>query len=135
MTDLLDLALALGIIVSGASASMPAGGFEGNPLWCDGKLPEYPHGSLTYSLDEEWFAMPIQLYEEGLVHCGDRIMVQDKRGKIWVARALDASELHVKLSYLGLPFVVEAPEHMGIGTMPVTVVNLTRLERLQELRP
>jgi len=131
VTDFINLLISLGIIAFGASASMPAEGFEGNLLWCDGRIPECPAGTCRYSLDREWAAMPIRWYEEGLVECGDRIFVQRADdGRQWTVRALDASELHVKDSYLGEPFVAEFPEHMGVGTSRIVVVNLDRLNQL-----
>lgn len=129
--DFFSLLLVLGIIASGASASMPAEGFEDNPLWCDGRIPECPPGTCLYTTDKIWGAFPIRWYEEGIVGCGQWWIVQrESDGRIWIVQALDASKLHVRESYLGVPFVVELPEHMGVGTVRVTVVNLTRLEEI-----
>ena len=117
-----ELLTALGLILSmdasGAAAYMPES-FTGNVLYCDGRSS--PAGTLYYSADLAWATMPIRDFESGRVRCGDLAVVSFEDGRVLFLPVLDASMLHVRESYLGVPFVVELPEHVNSTTERVRV--------------
>jgi hypothetical protein len=119
LETLFGLSLIPVVVASGAAAWMPES-FAGNHLYCDGRSSSA--GTLYYSSQLAWTGVLVDLIEKGIVECGDLAAIQFEDGRLLFLPVLDASELHVKESYLGVPFVVELPEHVNRETEMVEVV-------------
>lgn len=98
------------LILVGVVAWMP-GTFVGNPLYC------FPQGEQVYSTEEAWAIVPIQ----SDIPCGSWVTIDFQDGRTLLLPVWDKSELHVTPSALGLPFVIELPEHLYVGQEVVTV--------------
>ena len=94
------------------------GSFVENPLYC------FPDGSQRYDSQAAWAIVPIEAIRRGDVGCFDWVLVDLESGRTLLLPVWDASELHVKDSYLGPPFAIELPEHLYVGQERVKVYVL-----------
>lgn len=118
---------------SGIATYYPAERFSGRPLYCD----QFTDQDLVY--DEStpsWAAFDVSWYRQGLVACGDEVLVMFDDGGFLVAKAWDAGKFKGRWvsTWPDSPIIVDLPEHLRPDenwSWRVRVVNLTRLERIE----
>ena len=118
---------ALMILVSIGPATWYAGQFVGRPLYCDTR-----HNDLSYRIEgmPPWVALPVELYKQGDVECGDWLRIEFEDGSVLAAKALDAGPLS------GYGVAVDVPKHLHPhpqrGIVPARVYDLSRRLRREQ---